>query len=70
LDGVSVVQFGKSAVTDKRGCNVLGHSLVMGQVTRTLPGYDGSDLVVGDTALLSQHNVSIDFIGCSELRGP
>jgi hypothetical protein len=30
LNGVSVVQFGKSAVTDKRGCNVLGHSLVMG----------------------------------------
>jgi hypothetical protein len=40
----------------------------MGQVTRTLPGCDGSDLVVGDPALLSQHNVSIDFIGCSELR--
>ena len=38
LNGLPVIQFGKSAVTDKRGCNVKGESLVRGEVARTLSG--------------------------------
>jgi len=51
---------------DERGCNVIGESLVRGEVARTLPGNYGGDFFVGNAALLGKHNVSIDFIGSSE----
>ena len=68
LNGLPVIQFGKEAVTDKRGCNVISDSFVRGEVARTLPGNYRGDFFVGNAALLGEHNVSIDFIGCSELR--
>src|SRR5262245_11337619 len=66
LHGLTIVQFGKSAMTDKRGCQVIGDSLLRGEVARTLPGNYGGNFFVGDAALLRQHHVSVDFIGSSE----
>src|SRR5262245_11940892 len=54
-------------MTDKRGCQVIGDSLLRGEVARTLPGNYGGDFFVGNTALLRPHHVSVDFIGSSEV---
>ena len=45
LHCLAIIQFGKGAVTDKRGCNVIGNSLVRVEVART-PGNYGGDFFV------------------------